>query len=259
MSRFDTLREPEVRQQQASRQARENRQEYAQRDRNITLSKDEVRVMRIVGTFRTVNAQDLPAVRLNRLMALRLVHRHVVYQNGAGSKVPVLTLTRKGRELIDSLRDAGDPQRFWAGLVKPSEIGHDAAIYPACKEEVEAIEKAGGKVRRVVLDYELKSAINSRMNQKHGPDKDTRRAQLGKEYSLPVVEGKLALPDLRIEYEDAEGREQHQDLEITTRHYKGAHTAGKAKSGFKLVRAGGRSESTVRTSVNDDHRHGWAK
>lgn len=261
MSRFDTLREPEVRPQPAARQVRENRQQYAQRDRTISLSKDELRVMRIVGAFRTVNAQDLPDVQLNRLMALRLVRRHVVYQKGTKEKICVFTLTRKGKDLIDSQREPDDAQRYWSGLVKPSEISHDAAIYPAYRAEVEAIEKAGGKVRRVVLDFELKSGINSRMNQKDGPDKDKRRVQLAKEYSLPVVNGKLALPDLRIEYEDADGREKHQDVEITTRHYKGAHAASKAKTGFKMVRAGGRSsgEGTGRASVIDDHHHGWAK
>ncbi len=42
-------------------------------------------------------------------------------------------------------------------------------------------------------------------------------------YNPRAFNDKLPLPDLRVEYTDAEGRELHEDLEIMTRHYKAAH------------------------------------
>ncbi len=104
----------------------------------------------------------------------------------------------------------------------------------------------------MVLDYELKSHINARMNRAAGPEKAARRKELADEYALPVINDQLALPDLRIEYTDAEGREQHRDIEVTTRHYRGAHRAAKMRSGFRLHDAGG-----PRAAVRDDHHLGW--
>jgi len=216
------------------------------------LSDDEIRAMKIVGVFRTVNGLDMPRADVQRLIAKGLAERKTVFpRSGAGGK-EVIVLSTKGRDLLKSLQPQDDPQRYWAGLVKPNELEHDMAIYPAFRQQAAAIEQAGGKIRRVVLDFELKSAINREMNRETGPSAEQRRRQLAEEYDLPVIDERLALPDLRIEYTDAEGREQHLDMEVTTRHYRGAHRAGKARSGFRLVSAG-----SVRASVNDDHHLGF--
>ena len=42
------------------------------------------------------------------------------------------------------------------------------------------------------------------------------------------------LPDLRIEYEDAQGEERSIDLELATQNYRSAHIASKAAAGFKV-------------------------
>jgi hypothetical protein len=104
----------------------------------------------------------------------------------------------------------------------------------------------------VVLDYEFKSAINREMNRREGPSQEERRRRLAEDFELPVVRDRLALPDLRIEYTDAEGRDQHRDIEVVTRHYRGSHRAAKARTGFKLVNA-----NSPRASVLDDHHLGW--
>jgi hypothetical protein len=56
------------------------------------------------------------------------------------------------------------------------------------------------------------------------------------------------VPDLRIEYEDRDGRRRHEDVEVTTEHYRGAHAAATARCGFVRYRshgtlAGGRGGS----------------
>ena len=43
-------------------------------------------------------------------------------------------------------------------------------------------------------------------------------------------------PDVRIEYEDADGRWDHDDVEVVTVHYRGAHGAAAARSGFSCYR-----------------------
>jgi hypothetical protein len=51
---------------------------------------------------------------------------------------------------------------------------------------------------------------------------------------------------VRIEYEEPDGRWDHEDVEVTTIHYRGGHGAAAAQSGFSCyrgtsVRVGGRS------------------
>jgi len=49
---------------------------------------------------------------------------------------------------------------------------------------------------------------------------------------LPYDDGHVRFPDARIEYEDRDGRSRHEDLEVVTGHYRGAHAGSTAKSGF---------------------------
>jgi hypothetical protein len=49
-----------------------------------------------------------------------------------------------------------------------------------------------------------------------------------------MVNGKIPLPDLRIEYETAELEVRHVDLELATRDYRPRGLADKAKAGFSL-------------------------
>ena len=51
---------------------------------------------------------------------------------------------------------------------------------------------------------------------------------------LKVVNGKIRLPDLRIEYETAGGESARVDLELATEHYRGDHMSAKERAGFKI-------------------------
>jgi len=97
------------------------------------------------------------------------------------------------------------------------------------------IDRVGGKVRRVVLDYELKQQLYKKLS-RVPPDKDLsyERIRLASEYDLKVVNDKIPIPDLRIEYED-ECRDVHRlDLEIATRDYRPQGLGEKAKAGFHM-------------------------
>jgi hypothetical protein len=57
-------------------------------------------------------------------------------------------------------------------------------------------------------------------------------ARWAREHDLPYDDGHVRFPDARIEYEDRDGRWRHEDLEVVTGHYRGAHAGTAAKSGF---------------------------
>jgi DNA-binding MarR family transcriptional regulator len=220
----------------------------AVRERAYALSGEEMATLRVVGTFRAVNQNDMPKARLDNLVRCGLIERRRVYAGRRKRPLKILVATKKGNKLLENERALDDLQRYWTGLVKPREAAHDAAIYAAFLDEAEEIEKAGGSIRRIVLDYELKSQINRELNRAEGPDQAARRLELSKDFDLPIIDEKLAFPDIRIEYLDAEGREEHRDIEIVTEHYRGRHLAGKRRSGFKLVQRDG-----PRKAVLDDH------
>jgi hypothetical protein len=107
-------------------------------------------------------------------------------------------------------------------------------MYQAEKSKIEA---AGGRVRRVVLDYEFKRRLYSELGRaQHLPRREyaLRQAEVARQNQLAVVRGKIPLPDLRIEYETSEGLRRHVDLELATHHYRGSQMRDKARAGFKM-------------------------
>jgi hypothetical protein len=68
-------------------------------------------------------------------------------------------LTKAARDLLEAprLERGGEPrQAFYAGLRKPREFAHDSQVYRAYARAEARLREDGGRVRRVVLDYELK-------------------------------------------------------------------------------------------------------
>ena len=126
--------------------------------------------------------------------------------------------------------------------MKPRELPHDAQVYRLFRAEAGRIETEGGRVVRVVLDYELKRDYQQYLNRPDRPADATleqdRRA-FAEAHDLPVVRDHLELPDLRIEYETADGRLEHRDVELVTEHYSRGQLAGKAQAGFVMYRSGG--------------------
>jgi hypothetical protein len=123
------------------------------------------------------------------------------------------------------------------GIVKPRELRHDSAIYRMYLAETERIEHAGGRIQNVVLDYELKKRVYSPLAKAHDLHPFTyaeRQQEIAADNDLPVVDGHIALPDLRIEYETPDGESRHIDLELATRNYRSVHIRTKASAGFKV-------------------------
>jgi len=138
-------------------------------------------------------------------------------------------------------------QRIYAGLVKPAEISHDAAIYRMYQAEPAESRKHGVKIRRVVLDYELKKRVYSPLAKARNlPPEEFRRRQqeVAQANGLIVIEGEFPLPDLRIEYETSEGERTKVDLELATGHYKASQLAGKIAARFKIYIGGSTASPT---------------
>src|SRR6267143_506207 len=143
----------------------------------------------------------------------------------------------RGRNQESTLsRNGYDRSRtIYHGLVKPKEARHDADLYRLYHKVAREIADVGGKVRRVVLDYELKQELYRKLS-RVDPNKELayERIRVANEYDLKVVNDKIPVPDLRIEYEDECRELRRLDLEIATRDYRPQGLAEKAQAGFHL-------------------------
>jgi hypothetical protein len=229
----------------------QERQMVRVRDREYRIRESEVRVLATVGTFRVVRALDVQPGSSSRdawtgdlrsLAEQGLVQLRTVEVNR--EPLAVVVLTSDGKRLLEGHRmpTATRPQQFYAGLVKPREVAHDAQLFRLYQAEAARIEADGGHVTRIVLDYELKRDYQTFLNRPDRPDDVDRQADLAafsEATRLPIVDGHLELPDLRLEYETADGRTEYRDVELVTEHYSRSQLAGKSAAGFALYRAAG--------------------
>ena len=228
------------------------------RDRCHMLRGSESRTLASVGAFRVIRTDDLRDTfdkpldpRHGDLWHLR--EAGLVQTVRLDRDTTAITLTREGRELLEGHRrdhDAADRQTFHNGVQRPRELKHDAAVYRAYLEEAERLHEAGAEIHRVILENELKAEFQTFLQEpnRDREDSDGRpdRSLLeieswAHDHNLPCDEqGHVQFPDVRIEYE-IDGRDQTLDVEVMTPHYRGAHAAGKASSGFSLYFSGGSS------------------
>jgi hypothetical protein len=221
----------------------------------VRLRESEIELLATVGAFRAVAVHDLRDVAdntterpartdadLRSLRQQRLLETHAVVINGRHESVAVLT--GKGHQLLEHSR-ADDwlrrDQRYYAGLVKPRELAHDAQLYRMFERERERLEQEGTTVTRVFLDYELKADYHRSVHQQQrkGTGPDEARRVCAEAQDLPFADGHIHFPDVRIEYQTADGRGEHRDLELATEHYSRAQLGGKQRAGFHVYRAAG--------------------
>jgi hypothetical protein len=155
-----------------------------------------------------------------------------------------VTLTDHGHHLLESHRDeredAREGQDFYADVSRPRELSHDAELYRAYLDVEERLRGEGAEVHRVVLEQDLKREYQEWL-QEHNrgradsdgrPDRSAREIEdWARDHELPYFDESVHFPDFRIEY-DLDGRHEHEDVEVVTGHYRGAHAASRARSGF---------------------------
>jgi hypothetical protein len=221
------------------------------------LSTAQRSALREIGRFRTLAEEDFIRIQYRgdrrawredfaRLASQKLLEQRsvvVAMHSKAHGKtmrsLTILALTKRGKNLLWRCdREArANHQALYSGIVKPREVAHDAAIYRMYQAEAASIEANGGRVKRVVLDFELKKRAYSPLAKaRHLAPLEYSRKQehVAQENGLKVVQGKLRFPDLRVEYETANGVSASVDLELATEHYRGEHMTAKSRAGFKI-------------------------
>lgn len=222
------------------------------RDREYTLRGSESRTLATVGAFRVVSSRDLRDHNGRPTDPRSGDLRHLCEQGLVetvrvpGYREQAVTLTKEGRSLLDSHRDRdqGARQTFYNGVKRERELEHDVQVYRAYERHAEHLAERGARIERVVLDYELKREYQKWLHERDHdrddydghPDRTAEEIrEWALEHHLPYFEDEVHIPDLRIEYE-LDGRLEHRDVEVTTDHYRGAHGASVAKSGFSCYR-----------------------
>ncbi|MCU1305293.1 MAG: hypothetical protein JWQ87_5577 [Candidatus Sulfotelmatobacter sp.] len=216
-----------------------------EREHSRFLNQSDVKTLTDIGTFRAVEFNDLARHRysgdtaearkhLSNLSRAGLVRSRISYPE----RTVYLTLTPVGHRLLAANRDRENPkQKLYHGFVKTREARHDAALYRLCSQAVGRIEHTGGKVQRVILDFELKQSINrklAKLNSLSRAEQVHERRRIAQEHGLRVVHGKIPLPDLRLEYEGPDQQLAKVDLELVTEHYHRGNLIAKAKAGFAM-------------------------
>lgn len=213
--------------------------------RSYFLRESELQTLIVVGTFRAVAAQDLGRIgyggdvermeREIRRLRQQLLLTEKVVRADRNKTIRLFALTRQGARLARNSGAVPEGQAIYRGFVKPREAAHDADLYRLHHAHATKIEQMGGRVTRVILDYQLKRDVNREVATLT-PDEQTEEARerIADQHGLAVVNGKIPVPDIRIEYDTADMEHRHVDLELATRSYRPRGLAEKAKAGFSL-------------------------
>lgn len=225
------------------------RERVRDRERVYTLRGSESRTLATVGAFRVISSGDLrdhDGGRANlRSGDLRHLHDQGLIETARkpGYRDHAVGLTKAGHSLLERHRDShpGRHQTFHAGLVRSREREHDLHVYRAYEKAEERLRERGAHVERVVLDHELRSDYQHWLHE-HDRDHDDYDGHPERtpeeieawaaEHDLPYFDDEVHFPDLRVEYVEPDGRWDREDIEVVTPHYRGAHSASIARSGF---------------------------
>lgn len=223
------------------------RQKYHDRDRTYDLRESEIRALADIGQFRIVRTRDLVEIRyvgdapqaerdITNLKSQGLIQQRTLQGT---EKEPLLALTREAHQFLDRNRSEGfhPDQTFYHGFVKPREARHDAAVYRLHERAAKELKLEGGTNLRVVLDFELKRDLYRdlvKLKDLSREQQQEEREHIAQTHGLTVVNGKIPLPDLRIEYETCDHQQARVDFELATQDYRAAGLAEKAKAGFTI-------------------------
>jgi hypothetical protein len=168
-----------------------------------------------------------------------------------GHSMRMLSLPDAGRDLLTDCERATTPRldgvapRVHAGFGKRSDLIHNASLYRMYQIEAAAIEARGGRIRSIVLEDDRKRAAYARAPQWGPPtSEEARHAALvraAEALNVPIVDGHLEFPDVRVEYDGPDGHAGRVDLELVTEQYRGGSLAAKAAAGFTMYSARGSS------------------
>jgi hypothetical protein len=241
------------------------RTKYVDRDKTYSLRDSEIHTLSEVGKFRVVATKDLAQFAYNgdgprmendiENLARQGLVRHSSIPDAEYNSVSVVTLTKEGQKLLSRGKVVPSNQATYHDLKKPKEAIHDADLYRLYHKAADEIEVDGGKVLRVMLDYEMKHELYSRharASKESSWNAEEIQEEVARNYHLHVVDGKIPIPDLRIEYLNENDNEiQRRNLELATEHYHSRAFSEKARAGFQIY---ARPEDAAHfRRVRDDH------
>ena len=253
---------------QRSRRSRNRPQRQRPSRRNLTRDRIDFpqrkrQALDDIATYRVVSVRDLVEHRFggNAFAARKgidalkndgLLCEHTIRVK-SGKTFQVLFASQKGRHKAWGNRKHSS-QRYWSGLAKPSEIRHDATVYRAARSEIAKLEKSGSSVKRIQLDYELKSQVSKiaeRSRVKNGNDAAfLAKIEAAKQMHLSTDEaGKIHYPDARIEYENEQGSPGRVDVEVTSDNYRSKSLQAKISAGFKMYANGSASQRRISSAL----------
>lgn len=216
------------------------------RERLYELNGDESRVLATIGAFRVVSERDLDAFRGTGESLEHLREEKLIRSVPIGQDEHAVVLTDRGWDVLNAHRfdrDVAERQEFHAGVSRPRELRHDAQLFGAYWEVEKRLRAKGARTQRVVLEVDLKREYQQFLQEHncHRPDSDGRPDRdedeirsWAREHDLPYFDDQLHFPDFRIEYE-LDGRDHHEDVEVVTDNYRGAHAASRVRAGFTCV------------------------
>ena len=241
--------------------AGEPRTPYRDRERTYTLRASEIRTLVELGTFRSVDADALTEFAyvgnrarmeqdLKNLARQSLIARRNI-EGPQANRMPILTLTKAGQRFLSRQNLVPKNRPIYRGFVKTKEARHDASLYRVYQRVARKIASEGGKNLRVALDFELKQkAYRDLAKLGDGKDDPERKSDIAHAHGLRVVNGKITVPDLQVEYETPEGDLARVNIELATKHYRPRQMEAKAQAGFSLY-ASSQDVDRLRRVLND--------
>lgn len=240
---------------------KEERTVLYDRYRAYDLRESEAQTLTDLGKFRIIAADDLARFGYDgdkgrmEQETTNLIRQGLIEEKrvevSLSKATRMYTLTKTSRNLLLKSDRVARGQEIYSGFVKPKEAKHDSELYRLYQKESSRIEARGGRVRRVVLDYELKKKVNRDL-MRLGREKDdpARKQEVAERHGLRAVHGRIPVPDLQIEYEMSEQEIARVNLELTTGDYRPRQLAEKARAGFTMY-SHGDDASRVHRILND--------
>ena len=248
--------------------------------RRRTREEREDDVLELLGTYRVISrravveyafdghpfaaSRTLGSLERRGLVDLSLVPRgRIGYQ--------VFSLSPAGRDLIAERRrrrrraDDLDPQRFWSGFGDVRQLAHDHRVFEAVMQDTDELRAAGGRIRRVRLEPELRallSAAGETARVAGGPtEARAARRRAAAAVGLGISERGVPLPDALIEVEDSRGRVVTRAIEVASSAYTRAQVRAKRLAGFRVYSVPGfRSQERLKrfgTLDRDNYPLSW--
>ncbi len=175
-----------------------------------------------------------------------------------GGHFTLYTLTKAGAALAQRLavkRGLDPNQRAWSGMVKHREAAHDADVAKACRKEIEALTARGARLRRILIDAELKGILAKQSEtarvRKGKEEADRARRKAAEELHLPCDDrGHVQIPDAQIQYVDEAGNPGRVNVEVASDHYREGSVKAKSAGGFSMHGGKGGQAPNTRTSLS---------